>query len=189
MARNRNLIPFSPLSYFPHSSPFSFLDTYNNRALRSTCFASDHENHDFENEKRARLKWGAKRNSWGINSRRAEEETRLRSLLPKWDPVQFLHGEDVYLGPEPRVFFYFEIPSIHHASETRLAPPPPPPRSALPPPANLSFAFFHLSRSSCHLLPSSSSSSPPPVMRYTTDFRASLIFLPTPPRLTEADLW
>lgn len=52
--------------------------------------------------------------------------------------------------PEPRVFFYFEIPSIHHASETRLAPPPPPPRSALPPPANLSFAFFHLSRSSCH---------------------------------------
>lgn len=100
-----------------------------------------------------------------------------------------------------RVFFYFEIPSIHHASETRLAPPPPPPRSALPPPANLSFAFFHLSRSSCLTRSQASSSSLPvfPSFRlrvpYTTpaaDFRAplisppphpSLLFPPTSPRL------
>lgn len=185
MARNRNLIPFSPLSYFPHSS-FLLLPRYvqHNRALRSTCFASDHENHDFENEKRARLKWGAKRSSWGINSRRAEEETRSRSLLPKWDPVQFLHGEDVYLVPSLASFFtlkfrrYITPLKLASLRPRHLHAPPCHRRPTFPSP---SFTFL----APLATLPSSS----PPVMRYTTDFRASLIFLPTPPRLTEADLW
>lgn len=45
--------------------------------------------------------------------------------------------------------FYFEIPSIHHASETWLAPPSPPPRSALPRRPTFPSPSFTLP--SCHL--------------------------------------
>lgn len=60
--------------------------------------------------------------------------------------VQFLWNREYLLYT---LSFYFEIPSIHHASETWLAPPSPPPRSALPRQPTFPSPSFTLP--SCHL--------------------------------------
>lgn len=67
-----------------------------------------------------------KTNSWErARGARTRDETEAR--VPE---VQFLGSGST--SCVPYLFMYFEIPSIHHASETWLAPPSPPPRSALP---------------------------------------------------------
>lgn len=67
-----------------------------------------------------------KTNSWErARGARTRDETEAR--VPE---VQFLGNGST--SCVPYLFMYFEIPSIHHASETWLAPPSPPPRSALP---------------------------------------------------------
>ena len=67
-----------------------------------------------------------KTNSWErARGARTRDDTEAR--VPG---VQFLGNGST--SCVPYLFMYFEIPSIHHASETWLAPPSPPPRSALP---------------------------------------------------------
>lgn len=152
---HRNLIPYSPtltsltlLPPLPSTLQSTTIDLLRERSRKSISRTKT-------KTRKGKRRWGVKRSSWGI-TREGDTLTFGRSIL-----CNFSTGKTCTSSRTSRLF-YFEIPSIHHASETRLAPPPPPPRSALPQPANLSFlAFFHLSRSSCHA--SSSSSPPPPV--------------------------
>lgn len=143
---HRNLIPYSPtltsltlLPPLPSTLQSTTIDLLRERSRKSISRTKT-------KTRKGKRRWGVKRSSWGI-TREGDTLTFGRSIL-----CNFSTGKTCTSSRTSRLF-YFEIPSIHHASETRLAPPPPPPRSALPQPANLSFlAFFHLSRSSCHAL-------------------------------------